>query len=290
MSIILITDSTCDLPISYIKDHNIEFLGLTVLIDDKEVVDDLGQTLTYKDFYDYLRRGETTSTSQVNTHRFVEQFTSHIKNGDSIIFIGLSSALSGTCNSAEMAKVELLEKYPDADITIIDSLSVSSGLGLLVHYAAQMRAAGKSKEEIVNWVEDNKLKAIHLFTVDDLDHLKRGGRLSGASAFVGSLLNIKPLLFVSDDGKLLPYDKARGRKKAINSIVDSLQKHIKSPEDQTIFISHGDCLEEAKQLELKVRESISVKDVIISMVGTTVGSHSGPGTLAIFFLGDIRKP
>lgn len=290
MSIILLTDSTCDLPLSYIRDNNIEFLGLTVLIDNKEVLDDLGQTLTYEDFYGYLRKDNMTSTSQVNTHQFTELFLKHAKNGDSIIYIGLSTALSGTCQSADIAKTEVLEKYPEADISIIDTLSVSSGLGLLVHYAAQMRAAGKSKDEIVSWIEENKLKVAHLFTVDDLEHLKRGGRLSSASAFVGSLLNIKPLLFVNDSGKLVPYDKARGRKKALHNLVDTLAKHIESPEDQIIFISHGDCLEEAKQLELKIREAIPIKDVIISMVGTTVGSHAGPGTLALFFLADTRKP
>lgn len=290
MSIILLTDSTCDLPLSYIRDNNIEFLGLTVLIDNKEVLDDLGQTLTYEDFYGYLRTDKTTSTSQVNTHQFTERFFHHIKNGDSVLYIGLSSALSGTYQSAEIAKTEVLEKYPDADISVIDSLSVCTGLGLLVHYAAQMRATGKSKEEIVKWIEENKLRVAHLFTVDDLEHLKRGGRLSSASAFVGSLLNIKPLLFVNDLGELVPYDKARGRKKAIHSLVAGMLKHIQFPEDQTIFISHGDCLDEAKQLELKIRENIPVKDIIITMVGTTVGSHSGPGTLAVFFLGDTRKP
>ncbi|HHX59355.1 MAG TPA: DegV family protein [Epulopiscium sp.] len=290
MAIILLTDSTCDLPLSYIRDNNIDFLGLTVLMNDKEVLDDLGETLTYEDFYGYLRTGETTSTSQVNTHSFTESFLKHVKNGDSIIYIGLSSALSGTYNSASIAKEEVLEKYPAANISIINTLSVSSGLGLLVHYASEMRKQGKSKEDIVNWIENNKLKVSHLFTVDDLEHLKRGGRLSGASAFVGSLLNIKPLLFVNDAGELLPYEKARGRKKAIRNLVDMLQKHIQSPEDQTIFISHGDCLEEAKQLEALIRETVPLKDVIISMVGTTVGSHSGPGTLALFFLSDIRKP
>ncbi len=290
MSIILLTDSTCDLPLSYMRDNNIEFLGLTVLIDNKEVLDDLGQTLTYEDFYGYLRTDKTTSTSQVNTHEFTQRFLHHVENGDSILYIGLSSALSGTYQSAEIAKTDVLEKYPNADISVIDSLSVCAGLGLLVHYAAQMRASGKSKEEIVNWIEANKLRVAHLFTVDDLEHLKRGGRLSSASAFVGSLLNIKPLLFVNDLGKLLPYDKARGRKKAIHHLVADMLKHIQFPEDQTIFINHGDCLDEAKQLELKIRESTPVKDIIISMVGTTVGSHSGPGTLAVFFLGDRRKP
>lgn len=290
MAIVILTDSTCDLPLSYIRDNKIEFLGLTVLIDNKEVLDNLGKTLTYEDFYQYLRTGKTISTSQVNTHSFTEMFLKHIKNGDSIIYIGLSSALSGTHNSARIAKAEVLENHPMADISIIDTLSVSSGLGLLVHYASQMNKAGKSKKEIVNWIETNKLRVAHLFTVDDLEHLKRGGRLSSTSAFVGSLLNIKPLLFVNDAGKLVPYDKARGRKKAMHNLVDTLKEHIQSSEDQTIFISHGDCLEEAKQLESWIREKLPVKDVIISMVGTTVGSHSGPGTLALFFLGDHRTP
>lgn len=290
MGIVIVTDSTCDLPLSYIEANNIKFLGLTVLIDNKEFIDDLGQTLPYKDFYSQLRAGKTASTSQTNVYRFAKLYREHVIKGDSIVYIGFSSALSGTYSSASIAREEILEEFPNADITVIDTLAASSGQGLLVYYACEMLKAGKSKDEIVKWVEANKLKVGHIFTVDSLEHLKRGGRISGTAAFVGSLLSIKPLLYVNDEGKLIPYEKARGRKKAIRVLLDELLKHIQNPEDQTIFISHGDCLEDAQLLADMIQENVKVKDIIISMVGTTVGSHSGPGILALFFLGDTRTP
>lgn len=290
MSTIILTDSTCDLPLSYIYNNNIKFLGLTVLLEDQEFVDDLGETFTYKDFYSSLRAGKVASTSQTNVYRFSEIFRNHIEKGDAIIYIGFSSALSGTYNSASLAREEILEEYPDADITVIDTLAASSGQGLLVYYACEMLKNGRSKEEIIEWIEENKLKVAHIFTVDDLEHLKRGGRISGTAAFVGSLLNIKPLLYVNDEGKLIPYEKARGRKKSIRQMANELKKHIQNPEKQTIFISHGDCLEDANILANMIREDTTVNDIIISMVGTTVGSHSGPGTLALFFLSDTRTP
>ena len=290
MSVVIVTDSTCDLPLSYIQDNNIEFLGLTVLLEGKEMTDDLGETFLYKDFYTLLREGVVATTSQVNSYSFSQVFRRHIEQGNDIIYLGFSSALSGTYNSAYLAQQELLEEYPDADITVIDTLAASCGQGLLVYSACEMLKDGKSKKDIVQWVENYKLKVAHFFTVDDLEHLKRGGRISGTAAFVGSLLSIKPLLYVNDKGELTPYDKARGRKKAIRAMVDELKKHIQSPEDQTILISHGDCLQEATDLAHMIRESVTVKDIIISTIGTTVGSHSGPGTLALFFLSDTRTP
>lgn len=290
MNTVIFTDSTCDLPLSYIQDNNIKFLGLTVLLQGKEMTDDLGQTLLYKDFYTMLRNGEVATTSQINSYSFIEAFRKHIEKGEDILYLGFSSALSGTYNSAYLARQEILQEYPEADITVIDTLAASSGQGLLIHYACQMLKAGKSKKEIAQWVEENKLKVAHIFTVDDLDHLKRGGRISSTAAFVGSLLNIKPLLYVNDLGELKPYGKERGRKKAIRAMADELKKHIQSPEEQTIFISHGDCLEDATKLANMIQESVSIKDIIISSVGTTVGSHSGPGTLALFFLSDTRTP
>jgi len=290
MNTVIFTDSTCDLPLSYIQNNNIEFLGLTVLLQGKEMTDDLGQTLLYKDFYNILRNGEQASTSQINSYSFIEAFRQLIEKGKSIIYLGFSSALSGTYNSAFLAREELLQEYPEADITVIDTLAASCGQGLLIYYACEMLKSGKPKEEVVQWVKDNKLKVAHIFTVDDLEHLKRGGRISSTAAFVGSLLNIKPLLYVNDLGELKPYGKERGRKKAIRAMADELKKHIQSPEEQTIFISHGDCMEDAQKLADIIQESVSVKDIIISMVGTTIGSHSGPGTLALFFLSDTRTP
>lgn len=290
MNTVIFTDSTCDLPLSYIQNNNIEFLGLTVLLQGKEMTDDLGQTLLFKDFYDLLRNGELATTSQVNVYSFIEAFRKHIEKGESILYLGFSSALSGTYNNAYLARQEILQEYPEADITVIDTLAASLGQGLLVHYACQMLKAGKSKKEIAQWIEDNKLKVAHIFTVDDLNYLKRGGRISNTAALVGSLLNVKPMLYVNDLGELIPYDKERGRKKAIRAMADQLNKHILSPEEQTIFISHGDCLEDATKLADIIQESVQVQDIIISTVDTTIGSHSGPGTLALFFLSDTRTP
>lgn len=290
MSVVIVTDSTCDLPLSYIRDNNIEFLGLTVLLQDKETTDDLGETFLYKDFYDLLRKGEVATTSQVNSYSFSQVFRRHIEAGSTILYLGFSSALSGTYNSAYLARQEILQEYPEADITVIDTLAASCGQGLLVYYACEMLKNGNPIKDIIQWIEDYKLKVAHIFTVDDLDHLKRGGRISGAAAFVGSLLSIKPLLYVNDKGELVPYDKARGRKKAIRAMAEELAKHIQSPKQQTIFISHGDCIQEATDLANIIRDNINVKDIIISTVGTTIGSHSGPGTLALFFLSDTRTP
>ncbi len=290
MKTIIVTDSTCDLPLSYIEDNQIELLGLTVSIQGKETIDDLGKTVPYKDFYDLLRDGEKATTSQVNTHRFTKVFLDHAKAGHAIIYIGFSSALSGTYNSACFAREEVLEQYPDADITVIDTLAASCGEGLLVYYACEMLKNGKSKDEIVQWIEDHKLKVVQLFTVADIDHLKRGGRISGTTTAVRSTLSVKPILYVNDQGQLIPYDKARGLKKAIRALVGKLKEHIKNPQDQTIFISHGDCLEDATDLADTIRKEISVKDIVISTIGTTVGSHTGPGTLALFFLGETRTP
>ncbi|MGL5353350.1 MAG: DegV family protein, partial [Clostridium sp.] len=189
MGIKLITDSACDLPFEYIKENNIDLVSLTVNIKGEFIVDDLGQTLKYDDFYKMVRGGEMPSTSQVNVGTFEAVFNKYVENGDSIIYIGLSSALSGTFNSANIAREIILGDNPKADITVIDSLSVSLGEGALVYYACEMLKAGADKESVVNWVNDNKKKVIHAITVDDLSHLKRGGRISAATAVVGGLLN-----------------------------------------------------------------------------------------------------
>lgn len=290
MGIVIFTDSTCDLPLSYIEDNNIEFLGLKVLLQGEEITDDLGKTFPYEDFYNLLRNGEVATTSQANYYAFYEAFLPLVKKGKAIIYLGFSSALSGTYNSAYLARQEIIEQFPEADISVIDTLSASCGQGLLVYTACEMLKQGKSKEDILAWIEENKLKVAHIFTVDDLDHLQRGGRISNTAAFVGSLLSIKPLMHVNDLGQLIPYGKAHGRKKALRAMTNELKKHIQCPEDQTIFISHGDCLEDAKELANMIKETVCVKDIIISNVGTTIGSHSGPGTLALFFLSDSRTP
>ncbi|GAA0762589.1 MULTISPECIES: DegV family protein [Clostridium] len=288
MKTVILTDSCCDLPIDFVKENNIEVMPLRVNIKGKEIKDDLGQSIEYKAFYDMIREGEMPSTSQVNAYEFTEVFEKYSNQGYSIIYIGFSSALSGCVNSARIAKENVEGEISSADITIIDTKCASMGLGLVVYYAASMLKNGASKDEVVAWIEDNKLKVNHWFTVDDLNHLKRGGRVSSTAAIVGTMLNIKPILHVDDEGRLIPVSKVKGRKKSIKGLQESLKERIIKPEEQTIFISHGDCLSEAEHLKDLILDEVQVKEVIINNVGPAVGSHSGPGTIALFFIGESR--
>lgn len=288
MKTIIFTDSCCDLPLSFVKENNIEVMELKVNLKGEEIPDDLGESINYKDFYKLIRNGEMPTTSQANVGEFQEKFEKYINDGYSIIYIGFSSALSGCVNSARLAMENIKLDNENADITIIDTKSASMGLGLLVYYGAKMLKDGKSKDEIVSWIEENKLRVNHWFTVDDLNHLKRGGRISSSVAIVGTMLSIKPIMHVDDEGRLTPVSKVKGRKKSIKVLQEKILENIVNPEDQTIFISHGDCLEEAEHLRELITSEINVKDVIINNIGPVIGSHSGPGTMALFFIGDSR--
>ena len=216
------------------------------------------------------------------------EFIKYIKNGDSIIYISLSSSLSGTFNSANIAKNNLKDEYPNANIYLVDSLSVSVGQGLLVAKACEMRDSGIGAEEIVNWLEENKRKVIHSILIDDLNHLKRGGRISGATAAIGGLLNIKPTLFLDDEGKLIQGEKIKGKKKALRFLVNEVREKAVDTENEILYICHGDCLEEAETLRDMILEEVKFKNVIINYVGNVVGAHAGPGVLAAVFLGSNR--
>ncbi|MDU5106871.1 DegV family protein [Clostridium sp.] len=288
MKTILFTDSCCDLPISFVKENNIQVMSIIVNINGEDIPDDLGKSISHKDFYSLIRNGKLPTTSQVNVDTFERNFRKYVSEGYSIIYIGFSSALSGCVNSARLAKEIIDEEIKDADITIVDTKSASMGLGLLVYYAANMLKEGKSKEDIVNWLEDNKLKVNHWFTVDDLNHLKRGGRVSSTVAIVGTMLSIKPIMHVDNEGRLIPISKVKGRKKSIKALCDKLKEKIVDSENQTIFISHGDCIEEVESLKELILSEIKVKEIIINNIGPAVGSHSGPGTLALFFIGNNR--
>jgi DegV family protein with EDD domain len=285
---ILVIDSCCDLPIDYIVQENIVPIGLICNFKGKAIEDDFGKEINRKDFYDALRQGEMPTTSQINSQRYEEVFRRYIREGKSIIYIAMSSALSGTINSANLARATVIEEYSYADISIVDSKSASLGQGLLVYYAYEMLKKGDSKEEIVTWLEENKLKINHWFTVNDLNHLKRGGRISSSAAAVGTLLNIKPVLFVDNEGKLTSFSKCRGRKKAISTLAEKFKERTDPNEMQVIAIGHGDCIEDALSLEALVREHGNVKDVILNYVGTAVGSHTGPEILGLYFMGEKR--
>lgn len=288
METVIVIDTCSDLPKEYIEKSNTPVLSMTINFKGKEYIDDFGVSLPYKEFYDEVRKGEMPSTAQINAFNYSEEFKKHVKEGKAVVCLVFSSALSGSFNSATIAKEMVLEEYENADITVIDTKCASMGEGLLDYYAIEMLKKGASKEEIVNWVEENKLKVNHWFTVDDLNHLKRGGRVSGAAAVIGTLLDIKPILHVDDEGRLIPVTKVKGRKKSIKALAEELDKRIVNPEEQVIFISHGDCLEDAKLLEKLILEKHKVKEVILNPIGPTVGSHAGPGTVALFFLGEKR--
>lgn len=288
MGIKIITDSACDLSREYIDNNNIGLLSLVLNLNEKLIKDDLGKTLSYKDFYEQMRKGATPSTSQVNAHEFEEEFIKHVKNGDSIICITLSSALSGTFNSANIAKNNIIEEYPEAKIELVDSSSVSMGQGLLVLKACEMRDNGASIDEIVEWLEENKRKVIHSILIDDLNHLKRGGRISGATATIGSLLNIKPSAYLDDEGKLVQGEKIKGKKKALRFLANEVKERAVETENEVLYICHGDCLEEAEALRNIILQEVKFKDVIINYVGNVVGAHAGPGVLAAIFLGKNR--
>lgn len=285
---VILTDSCSDLPIEYVEKNNMPILGLTVNFQGKEIIDDFGKSIPYKDFYNSVREGEMPTTSQINSYIYKDMFEKYIKQGKSIIYLGFSSQLSGSLNSAYIAKNELLEEYKDADITIIDTKSASLGQGLIAYYAYDMLKSGCKKGEIVNWVEENKLKVNHWFTVDDLNHLKRGGRVSSTGAIIGTMLNIKPILNIDDEGKLTSVSKVKGRKKALMSLVDEFRQRVINHEEQVIFISHGDCLKDALTVKEMINNEFNVKDIVINNIGPVIGSHAGPGTVALFFIGENR--
>ena len=288
MSIKLITDSACDLPVEYIQAHNIDIASLEVNIKGEFYKDDLGQTIKYKEFYAMLRSGVLTSTSQVNIHTFEELFEKYVSNGDTIIFIGLASVLSGTINSALMARASILEKYKEADIIVIDSKSATLGEGALVYHACEMIEAGKSKEEIVEWLMNYRERVIHTIVVDDLSFLKRGGRISGVTSALGSLLSIKPSVKLDTEGNVVQGPKLKGTKAVYRFLVNTIKEKSTDLEKTVVFIAHGDNKEGANKLKDLINEELQVKDIIINHLGGVIGTHVGPNALGVLFVGDER--
>jgi DegV family protein with EDD domain len=286
---VIITDSCIDLPAELVTSLGLEYLPLSVKMEDQVYFNYLDEReISFVDFYRELREKKKTQTAQANPEDFLRIMRPHLEQGKDILSISLSSALSGTFNSSRIAREELLEEFPDRKIILIDSLSASMGQGLLVTYAAEMKKAGKTIDEVAAWVDNNKLKICHLFTVNDLNHLRRGGRLALIPALLGTILRVKPLLHVSSEGKLTVEGKARGRSSAIEQLFERLKATIENPEGQTIYISHGDCIEDAEYLKKKIIEALPIKEVVINYIGPVIGSHSGPGTLAVFFFGNDR--
>lgn len=286
---IITTDTTCDLPAEYIKEHHIGMLSLTYTLEGNTY--NWEHPLPVKDFYDCMRSGSLPTTSQANPEEAKSLFERIIKEQDAdILHIAFSSGLSGSYNSSRIAAEELSEEYPDHRIIVIDSLCASLGEGLLVHKAVTMKEQGKSLDEVATWLEENKLHLVHNFTVDDLFHLYRGGRVSKTAAFVGTIINLKPILHVDNEGHLIPLSKVRGRKKSMIALVDAMEKQVGSWKDKNdiVFISHGDCEEEAQYLADLIKERLGYDSFLIHYVGPTIGAHTGPGVIALFYMGDFR--
>ena len=285
---VITTDNNSDLPEKYFKDHGVGCMYLSYSMDGKNYTH--GNFLPEHEFYEAMRNGSMPTTAQVNPENAKTLLEPYLKEGKDILHIAFSSGLSGTYNSSRIAAEELMEEYPDRRIIVVDSLSASLGQGLLVWLAQQKKELGQTLEDVADWVEKNKLKMVHLFTVDDLNHLYRGGRVSRTTAIVGSMLNIKPVLHVDNEGKLTAIGKVRGRKKALQELVKLMDEKIGSfgADCDTIFISHGDCEQDAQYVAAKVKEKYNIKNIIINQVGATIGAHSGPGTMALFFVGDVR--
>ncbi len=284
----IVTDSSCDLPASLAEKLGIRVVPLSVFVEGKQYYNYLdGRDISFEDFYQQMGEGKMVTTSAVNVEMFKTIMESELLTGHDVLYIGFSSGLSGTYNAGRMAAAELQEEYPNSTILTVDSLCASLGQGMLVYQAALQKAGGKSIEEVRDFCEETKLKVCHWFTVDDLHQLKRGGRISGATALIGTMLNIKPVLHVDNEGKLINMAKARGRNGAIQALVDQMEKAAIEPEKQTIFISHGNCYDEAKRLAELVHERFGCKSVI-NFVGPTIAAHSGQGTLALFFIGTER--
>lgn len=282
----IITDSGCDLPQSMLSALNVTAVPLYVNFRNECLADSVDGGI--HTLYDGLRAGEKASTSAINPTRWASAMESSLEAGQDVLVISFSSSLSTTYQSAVIAGNELQEKYPDRQIRVVDSLSASLGQGLLIWYACRKRDEGMSLDELAAWVAENRLHLCHWFTVDDLMYLKRGGRISGATALLGTMLNIKPVLHMDNDGHLISKGKVRGRKAAIRAIADKVGQLGGGFDNSTMFICHGDCLDDAEYLKSILMETYGAKEVLIGYTGAVIGSHSGPGTLAVFFLGSQR--
>lgn len=284
----LVTDTSADLPRKYLEQNDIKVMSLAYIIDDNTYGWD--NPMDEHEFYEKMRKGSMPTTSQVNVGDAMEIFERLIRENDEILCVSFSSGLSGTYNSVALAAQNVCESHPDKKIRVVDSKAASLGQGLMVDYALKMQKEGKGLDETADFLEQNFGHFVHVFTVDDLNHLYRGGRVSRATAFVGTLANIKPILHVDDEGHLINIGKVRGRKKSLIELVNLMEQkigdHVK--ENHTIFISHGDSPADAQFVADEVKKRFGIDSFLINYVGPTIGAHSGPGTIALFFYGDER--
>ena len=284
---IIITDSSCDIMPELLREWEVPCVSLTYKFD--EDADSHGNyDLPFDRFYDRMRKGGVARTAAANMDTFKRAFEPYLKEGKDLLYIGFSSGLSTTVNSGAMAAKELMEEYPERRVIVEDTFAASAGFGLLVWLTVQEKRKGAGLEEAAKFVEDTRFHLCHWFTVDDLVYLKRGGRVSAAAAFVGGVLNIKPVLHMDDPGHLINMFKVRGRRASIKALADKYGELAVDKEHGTVFISHGDCIDDAKLLEKMLHERYGASVQLITYVGPVIGSHSGPGTLALFFVGKER--
>ena len=286
---VLMTDSCCDLSAPLAQELGILVLPLSLELSGQTYHNYLdGREIGFSQFYDRIRAGETATTSAVSVGAFEEAMRPVLESGKDILCLSFSSALSTTYQSAVIAAGEMAESFPEARIHVVDTLSASLGQGLLVHLCAKQKQAGLDIDALRDYAEQTKGRVCHWFTVDDLNHLKRGGRVSATAALFGTMLSIKPVLHVDDQGRLIPVSKARGRRASLTALVERMEQTAVDPETQTVFISHGDCPEDAQALADMVRTRFGIDTIMIGYIGPVIGTHSGPGTLALFFFGSPR--
>lgn len=285
----LFSDSSCDLPLNLLRELQIEIFPLHYYFGEDEYEDDKAEKdMTFKEFYDRMRSGEAPTTSAVSVGQIEERFEKEAAAGRPVLYIAFSSGLSTSYNAGVQAAKLVKERHPNAEIHVVDSLAASLGQGLLVYLCAKKADLGLSAAEVRDYAERTKLNVCHYFTVDDLVYLKRGGRVSAATALLGGILNIKPLLHVDDDGHLISIGKCRGRKASIIAMADSLKNNMFDYTPEVAFICHGDCVEDAEMLKIILTEQYGFKKVVIGYTGPVIASHSGPGTLALFYVGGKR--
>ena len=283
----IITDSSCDLTPALIEELDLHVVPLSVLINDKVYVNYPDERdIKFADYYDMLRQELMGKTSAANVYDFTNAMEPYLKEGKDVLHIAFTSGLSGTYNSCRIAAEELREEYPDRKIIVVDSLCAASGGGMLLYKALELKEQGKSFDEIVTWVEENKLHVCHDVTVDDLFHLHRGGRVSKASAVLGTIIKIKPIIHVNDEGKLIVIGKERGRKKALQTLVERMEEKSKGFENDIVMITHGDALEDAEYVKGLIEERFGIHNIMINPLGTVIGSHTGPGVISIFYMGN----
>lgn len=283
---VITVNSTVDLPKAWVEEKGVPVFALKYTIDDETYEDRNG--LSEKEFFQKLREGKMAVTSQLNPDEAREKIEPFLKEGKDVLHLCFSSGLSGTYNSMRLAAEDLQEEYPQRKVIIIDTLCACMGEGLLLHYALKKKDEGMSIDALAQWVEENKLHICHNVTVDDLNHLQRGGRVSKTAAVLGTMVQIKPIIHMDNNGTLQVIGKERGRKKSVNKILNMTIEQAKGWDNEVIMITHGDCLEDAEYLADLVREKMGINNILINNIGTVIGSHTGPGVLAIFCMGEKR--